>query len=488
MKSSSLTQPAAPRNHPQRLRLRVLQNAFVLLGGQAALTVSSALTTLVMARRLGTEQFGEYNAVLAFIGLFLPIATFGLEIILVREMSQAPQQASEIFGTGLTLRLATSMVGIFLCTVSAFYFGYSVREMRLIGLWSLSLLFSTGQLFQAPFALGLNNLRPVKVTAIVTLIGTLIKLPMILARMQLGWYLCMDLLVSILTSVLLWRAVQLHCGLRPQWTGNWQVWKRLLRACFPLLVSGVFVAIYHRIDQQFLLMWRGAQELGQYAAAVRLAELLSLFPVFLMRSAFPIISRAVTGSDAARPLKISSTCYRYLFLATFPPIFIGMTFAPAVIGLLYGSAYSKAASALPWLLIAEIPIIGGVVYGHFSVASKLQRYDVLFTFISVFSNLILCGLLIPAYGLVGAAVASAVSYGIGTPLQLFFRATRPYSLVLIREVMRFLAVGFVTWLSLKFCERVMSPVTSLLLTTGVFTIAALQLKLITRQDVRSIFA
>src|SRR5262249_35808784 len=150
---------------------------------------------------------------------------------------------------------------------------------------------------------------------------------------------------------------------------------------------------------------KGAQEVGQYAAAVKLTELLSLFPAFLMRSAFPIISASASESDGSSPLNISGTCYRYLFLAAFPPIFVGTFFAPVVIRLLYGAAYSRSALALPWLLAAEVPVIAGVVYGHFSVASRLQRFDVLFTFISVTVNVVLCVLLIPAQGLVGAAIA-----------------------------------------------------------------------------------
>src|SRR5216117_874605 len=88
---------------------RIVRNAIVLVGGQAALTLSSAITIFTLARYLGAAEFGEYNAVIAFVGLFLPIAAFGLDAVLIREMAQHRPRAREIFGAGLALRVIASV-------------------------------------------------------------------------------------------------------------------------------------------------------------------------------------------------------------------------------------------------------------------------------------------------------------------------------------------------------------------------------------------
>src|SRR6185295_8708641 len=318
--------------------------------------------------------------------------------------------------------------------------------------------------------------------------GTLAKLGMVLAGMPLASYLVLDLVTTLVTSLLLWRAAHRYSRFRPEWNADWQVWGPLMRDCSPILVSGIFVAVYHRIDQQFLLMWKGTGEVGQYAAAVRVAELLNLVPVFLMRSAFPLIAAAAGASQREAQLRLSCTCYRYLFVAAFPVLFAGIVFAPETITFLYGSAYASAALALPWLMAAEIPVISGVVYGNFSVASNLQRFDVLFTFFSMCINLVLCAALIPSHGLVGAAVASLISYGIATPMQMLFRSTRPYSIALIREVARFLAVGSLTWFGFNLCEGNLPVALSLAVSFAVFAAASFWLKLITRRDLQGIFA
>src|SRR5437660_8211206 len=94
------------------LRSRVLKNAFVLFAGQAALILSSAITTFALARQLGAEEFGQYNAIVAFVGLFLPFATFGLDSVLVREIAQHRARGPAIFGSGLILRFLASLVAI----------------------------------------------------------------------------------------------------------------------------------------------------------------------------------------------------------------------------------------------------------------------------------------------------------------------------------------------------------------------------------------
>jgi O-antigen/teichoic acid export membrane protein len=231
------------------------------------------------------------------------------------------------------------------------------------------------------------------------------------------------------------------------------------------------------------LLWKGPRELGQYAAAVRLAELLSLFPLFFMQSAFPVISSAAMQADKT-PLRISASCFRYLFLLSFPPIFLGMIFAPQVIGLLYGPAYSKAALAFPWLLLAELPVIAGVVYGHFSIAANLQRFDVLLTFVNALTNVVLCVLLIPTAGLAGAAIASLVGYSISYPVQLLFKSTRPYSLVVFREGLRLLAAVAPACIGFLLIERFL-PIPAALAISSILLFAfAIRTKLIRPEDSR----
>ena len=469
--------------HPAPARTLVLKNTFVLLSGQAALMLGSAVTTFVLARQLGSERFGEYNGVLTFVGLFLPIAIFGLDSMLVREMSAAPQRARITFGTGLILQLAASVVAILCCIGASIYFGYSAQEKLLIGIWSVSLMFAGGQLFQVAYTLELNNSKPIRLSTAIALGGTIVKLLLVLTKAELIAYVVCDLVVSIVTSFSLWRIVRHHPEFSPEWRFDWEISSRLLRGGLPLMLTSILIASYHRIDQQFLLRWKGPGELGQYAAAVRMAEMLSLFPVFFMRSAFPIIS-SLSVESQEKPLRISASCYRYLFLLNLPAIFLGILLAPQIINLVYGPAYSSAADALPWLLGAEIPVIAGVVVGQFIVAAGLQNFTVIFCGINFAANLLLCIALIPRSGIYGAAIASFIGYGISIPIQMIFTATRPYATVLIWEMLRAASVGLVTWIAFVLSSWFLPLILTIVLSASVFCCASISMKLIRREDMR----
>jgi O-antigen/teichoic acid export membrane protein len=177
-------------------------------------------------------------------------------------------------------------------------------------------------------------------------------------------------------------------------------------------------------------------------------------------------------------------CYRYLFLATFPMISAGVLFAPTVVRTLYGASYAEASRALPWLFLAELPIVAGVVYGHFSVAANRQRYDIVFTLINAVTNLVLCAMLIPRFGLVGAAVASLVSYSVSIPVQLFFRATRKSSIVLLRELARIGAVALLTWVGFFAAGTVLPLAYSVGFAIAIFLCVSILTKLITRKDLQ----
>lgn len=461
---------------------RIIGNAVVLLAGQVALTLSTAVTMFALARYLGTAEFGEYSAVIAFVGMFLPIATLSLDLILIREITRNPEKSDAILSTGLALRLSASVVAIALCVGTSIWLDYSPREQSLILLWSLSVLFSAGQVLQIPFAVALNNSRPVKVSSLLAVLGTLAKLGLIAAGMPLVSFLIFDLVWSLALSVFLWRIAFVHAHVRLRWTVDRGISKRLLLSAMPLVTAGILVAIYHRIDQQFLLAWQGPQEVGEYAAAVRFAELLSLAPMLLMRSAFPVISAPTSGSPD--PLRTSSTCYRYLFLMTFPWIMLSVFFAPQVISLIYGDAYSNASAALPWLMIAQIPVIAGIVYGHFSIAAHLQKFDVLFTLINAVTHVLLCIILIPRAGIVGAAIASLAGYSISVPAQLLFRETRGYSLVLLREALRVSVVGLATWLAFVLTQDLLPIAVAFGATVLVYFGSSIVTRLIKREDIR----
>ncbi len=90
-----------------------------------------------------------------------------------------------------------------------------------------------------------------------------------------------------------------------------------------------------------------------------------------------------------------------------------MTFSSyIVVKLLFGVAYAEASTVLAIHIWAGVFVALGVASGGWLTAENLQKYSFYRTVIGGLANVILNFLLIPKYGINGAAVATVISYGI----------------------------------------------------------------------------
>ena len=72
-----------------------------------------------IARYLGPERFGMLSYVNSFVGLFLALATLGIDSIVIRELVKRPESKNEILGTAFGLKICGTifMWFVILCTV-----------------------------------------------------------------------------------------------------------------------------------------------------------------------------------------------------------------------------------------------------------------------------------------------------------------------------------------------------------------------------------
>ena len=63
------------------------------------------LVGVYVARYLGPERFGLLSYANSFVGLFLALATLGIDSIVIRELVKRPGSRSEILGTAFGLKI-----------------------------------------------------------------------------------------------------------------------------------------------------------------------------------------------------------------------------------------------------------------------------------------------------------------------------------------------------------------------------------------------
>jgi O-antigen/teichoic acid export membrane protein len=381
--------------------------------------VAGLLVGIWVARYLGPEQFGVFSYAIAFASLFSSIAKLGLGGIVVRDLVKEPEQRDRYLGTAFWLKL---MGAILMLGIVAIAMQLSSSD-QLTNLYIL--IIASGAIFQSFEVVDFYFQSKVlsKFVSICKMtqlfISSLLKLYFIFTGAELIYFVLITLVDQITLSL------SLYIAYRFQKLGsfyghfNTAIAKRLLKDSWPLIFSGLLVTIYMRIDQIMIKEMLGAQEVGLFAAAVRLSEVWYFIPSIITASLFPSIVNAKKNSQAMylQRLQKLSTLMTWLAIV----IALPMTFASdLVVSLLYGHYYQGAGAVLAIHIWGAVFVFLGVASGVFFTVENYTKKSLYRTSLGALSNILLNLVLIPRYGINGAATATLLSQFIANFLYDFF--------------------------------------------------------------------
>jgi len=377
-----------------------------------------------IARYLGPQQFGLWNYATAFAGLFGAFATLGLDNIVVRELVRHPERRNEVLGSAFVLKLAGGAItlGITLLAISL------ARSDDLLALWLVGLA-SAGYIFQSLNVINFHFQAKVQARYTVYaangafLLTTLAKIWMLLTAAPLIAFAWAGFAEVVLTSAFLIVAyLGDHQHIR-QWRFKASEARSLLRDSWPLMLSALAVMLYMRVDQVMIGHMLGDREVGVFSAAVKISEIWYFIPIAIISSAFPAILDCKKRSEALYRKRLQDLFSTMAWMGVAMAAL--MTFASGtVVHLLYGPAYAGAAPVLTIHIWAGIFVALGAASASGLTAENMQKYGLYRTINGCIANVALNFLLIPRYGISGAAIATVLSYGFSVLSIGFFRPGR----------------------------------------------------------------
>ena len=208
----------------------------------------------------------------------------------------------------------------------------------------------------------------------------------------------------------------------------------LLKDAWPLVLSGVVIAIYMKIDQVMIKNMLSNKEVGYYAVAVKLSEAWYFIPMAICTSLFPAIVKAKQVSEK---LYLSRLQKLYDILAWMAiGIAIPVTFlSDFIIETLFGAKFLPAAPVLTIYIWAGVATFLGVASSQYLISENMTRLSFFRTLMGMIINVILNLWLIPIYGIVGSALATLVSYSIATISIVFSKKTSFHLLMMLRSIL-----------------------------------------------------
>ena len=229
------------------------------------------------------------------------------------------------------------------------------------------------------------------------------------------------------------------------------VLKRRMRryALFAWAGNLSIVLLYSRMEILFLERSWGVEAVGLFAIGVTLANIAAQGPMLLTSGLLPHFSTSFGRGDRDAIQRLYTSGTRVMALLMFPACLGLAALLPSLIPLIYGPQFMPA---IPAAVILAVSSAGGVMYVGAQLALGCDRSELgLVTSLTGAVLLALgCLIVVPAFGILGAAVVRAAVQAILIVLQFWlirnrlgFRAPIPH---LIRIFIAAGACGAAAWL------------------------------------------
>lgn len=418
-------------------RRKVLGSASWATGQQVVMLASTAITGVILARTLSVADVGVFSYAVALAGIGTAFMTGGLSGLAIKALVDAPEQQHRTMAALVLIREALAAVAYAVLVLFALLTGdadtTAMTAVALLALFARG-LDATELYFQSR----VESHRSAAVRIVV--VATLLAVRVVLAFTGASLLVFVVLYVVEAAATSLGMLVRfLRADESPGFgTPEVERARELLGQSWLVLASGVAGQINLRADLVLINALMSTTAVGTYAAAARLSELPYFLPVVFMTATFPVLLGVRREHGPESPQYLSSLQRSYDQACW---IGIGVAAAiwlvgPWLIVALYGQAYEPAGEilrihvlALPFVFMAAVFSKWIIAEGHLWASLIRHGFGAL---LNIALNLVL----IPPYGLKGAAVATVCSYTVASYLACFVgRKTRPAGVQMTRALL-----------------------------------------------------
>ena len=373
-------------------------------------------------------DYGVVGELYAWTSLFIVILTYGMETAFFR-FSQDEGVKDRVYSTVVGSLLVTSTLFIVLCSIFAQPIADWLRYPAhpeyvrwfsvIIGVDALtSIFFAHLRFLNKALRFAAVKLTNILVNVLLNLFFLLLC-PWLLTKnpdsafvnaiynpeIGVGYIFIANLVASVVTLLMLFPGI-----LRQKFVFDWQLWKKMFRYAFPLLIFGLAGIVNETMDRVLIKRLSLAAEpqasVGIYSACYKISILMTIVIQAFKYAADPFFFRKAKDKDAKETYAEVMT----LFVLVCSVIFTGIMLYMDIVQYFVGETYRVGLPIVPILLMANLFL--GIFY-NLSIWYKLTGQTKFGAYIAIFGaviTLVLNWLLIPRFDYMGAAWTTFACY------------------------------------------------------------------------------
>lgn len=422
---------------PHKKDVESIAHGGILLAiGLAFTNLASFLFMALLARALGPAQFGIFFLGFSVFGIASALSLVGMDSAILRYVAPAYAKGDVSESRYILIRIVKYLLASSIVVAITMFLLADLVATWIFRTPEVAETIRYFSLCVTPFALsvfGYRALQSIKnfrhqvlsrnfIEPAVKLIGAVIIF--LLMMSWAGWPMVVIGLSLLLSAT--YSGVQLRKVFDRKWRKRKSTWSRqeMLGYSLPLFLTAIFNLGLFRVDVFFLARFSAPDVVGVYGAAFHLVSLGVLGVTVAVMVMSPHIADSYHNNERDKLEALCKMASRWILIFSMPILAVICLYPDQILSV-YGERYSAGASAL-------IILTCGILAANFSgIAGTILRMSghskVVFvnTIITSFFAVGASYLLVPPYGMIGAAIAAALS----TTLLALLRLLLSYRLV-----------------------------------------------------------
>lgn len=397
---------------------KIAKNTIFLSASQLIARIIGFFYFVFLARVLGVEKFGTYAFTIAFIYNFFPVADFGLEKLVLRDISREPERAQFYFSRLFPLRLFFAVGAYFAAIILGLVLRQPLQQLVYLAIYGLgiipySLVYLLASFQNAKEKMGYMAIANLSLISLTALLGIVF----VLAKFSLIWIFIAYILGNLIVALVFFSMIS------KQFSFNWVIdkgfMKKSLGQCWVFAFMTILAVFYLRISVILLGLIKGAYFTGLYGSVFKFVDAIILIPQSLALALFPLSSKLfLENKNNLRRVYLKGLGWLAMF--SIPLSLAMIAFPKFIIRFAYGDSYLLAAPSLSVLGIALALFFLNVLPGNVILNSPRVKSFLPLMILNFLVAVGLCLLLIPRYSILGAAYAVLGAEAFGFLLNNYF--------------------------------------------------------------------
>jgi O-antigen/teichoic acid export membrane protein len=414
----------------RRDRLTILSGTGQNVLGLAAFVVATFATNVLISRALGPSALGTVTLATQFAFVAAAATRFGMDMAAVRLVAidfgrDEPGRIRGVMARAIAIAAVVSVA----VAVPVFVWAPSIADLFGVSGDTGTAAFRAAAL-ALPFAAivqvylgGTRGLKIMRHTLAIYWAGQPLGW---IVLMLLGWTASRSVGMSVLAYAVSWIGAAV---------ASWWVWERqtrpfghlppephttrsLLRYGAPRAPAALLSQALFWADYFVAALYVSPTELGVYAAALRVAQVIVLFLTAVNYMFSPFVADLHARGERERLDDLYKSLTRWIVGGTVPLLLV-VAIMPGTVLLLFGGAFDQGTTALRILLIGQAVNVAVGSVGFILIMVGRTGWDLSVYAASLVLDIGLAFLLTPHFGIDGAAVAQATSMSFSNLVRLY---------------------------------------------------------------------